>query len=58
MVVNSTRVPTLTEDVSSNCLYFIKETDNGRNYIVSINTITGQDNGNCSFVYPIRKTGK
>ena len=57
MVVNSTRVPTLTEDVSSNCLYFIKETDNGR-IIVSINTITGQDNGNCSFVYRIRKTGK
>lgn len=46
-------VPTLAEDVTSNCLYYIKS----RN-ITSVNLPAGQTGGHCSYSYPIESSGK
>ena len=49
----SVLVPTLAEDVTSNCLYYIKS----RN-ITSVNLSAGQTGGHCSYSYPIESPSK
>ena len=50
----SVLAPTLAEDVTSNCLYYIKS----RNTITSVNLPAGQTGGHCPYSYPIENAGK
>lgn len=53
IVASNAIFPTLAEDVTSNCLYYIKS----RN-IISVNLPAGQTGEHCSYSYRIENTGK
>ena len=52
----SVLVPTLAEDVTSNCLYYINASRTARTQdITSISLVAGE---HCSYSYPIESPGK
>lgn len=53
IVTSNVPFPTLAEDVTSNCLYYIKS----RN-IISVDISAGQTGGHCPYSYRIENTGK